>query len=140
VGFNPKKEIIRYRHLWVLLPGCPLALWSLDVFKLIGNTLGKFLQVDLKQFGVFDRRMGKLMVEVDTFAGLPEEIEINWQGTKIQQRLDYAGVPFRCSCCKKTRHLRFQCREEVDQKKLFTAGLPKRTVKDINVEMQDLSD
>jgi hypothetical protein len=67
LGFNPEKEIVRFRHLWVLLPGCPLALWSLDAFKLIGNAIGKFLQVDLKQFGGFDHRMGKLLVEMDTF-------------------------------------------------------------------------
>jgi hypothetical protein len=31
-AFNPEKEIIRFRHLWVLMPGCPLAIWNLEAF------------------------------------------------------------------------------------------------------------
>jgi hypothetical protein len=53
-----------------LLPGCPLALWSLEAFKEIGNAIGKFLHVDSKLLSGLDRRMGKLLVEVDTNGGL----------------------------------------------------------------------
>jgi hypothetical protein len=74
--FNPEKEIIWFRHTRVLLPGCPLALWSLEAFKIIGNTIGKFLHVDMKQLGCFDRRMGKILVEMDTYEGLTEDIVI----------------------------------------------------------------
>jgi len=52
--FNLEKENVRLRHLWVLLLGCPLALWSLEAFKLIEHAIGKFLHVDLKQLGSLD--------------------------------------------------------------------------------------
>jgi hypothetical protein len=44
--FNPEKDFIRFRHLWVLMPGCPVSFWTLEVFKELGDTLGKFLNVD----------------------------------------------------------------------------------------------
>jgi len=52
--FNPEKKIFRLRHLWVLLPGCHPALWSVEAFKLIENSIDNFLHVDLKQLGGFD--------------------------------------------------------------------------------------
>jgi hypothetical protein len=55
LAFNPEKYIIRYRHLWVLLSGCLLALWSLEAFKAIGNSIGKFLHVDSKHLAGFDQ-------------------------------------------------------------------------------------
>jgi hypothetical protein len=100
-----------------------LALWSSEAFKLIGNTIGKFIQVDLKQMGGSDRRIGKIMVELDTFEGLPEEIEINWQVLKIHQRLDYVGVPFCCSWCKETGHLCHQCTTTTKLKFSLVDGL-----------------
>jgi hypothetical protein len=42
------------------------------------NTIEKFLHVDMKQLGGFDHRMGKILVEMDTFEGLLEDIDINW--------------------------------------------------------------
>jgi hypothetical protein len=53
--------------------------------------------------------MGKMLVELDLFEGLPTKIEIEWRGMVIQQKLDYMGVPFRCSVCKETGHLRHNC-------------------------------
>jgi hypothetical protein len=62
----------------MILPGCPIALWNLEYFKLIGNSIGKFLHVDLKQMVGFQRQRGKLLVEMDTFESFPEEIDIIW--------------------------------------------------------------
>jgi hypothetical protein len=93
----------------VLLPRCPLILWSLEAFKEIGNALGKFIYVDPKLLTGSDRRVGKLLVEVDLFGGLPNEIDIGWRGVVIQQGLDFLGVPFICIIYKDTGHLRFQC-------------------------------
>ena len=33
--------------IWVKLPNLPFEFWSIEFFKLIGNTLGTFLEVDL---------------------------------------------------------------------------------------------
>ena len=44
--FNPEKEVMRIRHLWVLIPNYPLFLWNLEAFTAIGNHLGRFLHVE----------------------------------------------------------------------------------------------
>jgi hypothetical protein len=44
------------------------------------------------------------------------KLEINWQGLTINQGLDYVVVPFRCSRCKETGHLRHQCTTPADRK------------------------
>jgi hypothetical protein len=53
--------------------------------------------------------MAKVLVEIDIQAGLPEILEIEWRGILIAQRLDYLGIPFRCSYCHRTGHLRRDC-------------------------------
>jgi hypothetical protein len=126
VAFNPEKELIRYRNLWVLMPGCPLAVWNREAFMEIGNSIGKFLYVDPGLLAGSDRRMGKLLVEVDMFDGLSPEIELEWRGVLFVQKLDYQGVPFRCSVCKETGHLRHKC-----------SGFYKKLLKEMNVESKD---
>jgi hypothetical protein len=56
-----------------------------------------------------DKRMAKILVEVDVHAGLMEVLEIEWRGLVFIQRLDYLGIPFRCTLCRRTGHLRKEC-------------------------------
>jgi len=107
--FNQEKDHFRFRHLWVLLPGCTLAFWNLEAFKEIGNSIGNFLYVDPQHLAGLDRRVGKFMVELDLKLGLPAEVDIEWRGSVHQQRLDYVWIPFRCATCKETGHLRHYC-------------------------------
>jgi hypothetical protein len=53
--------------------------------------------------------MAKVLVEVDIHAGYWNLLEIDWRGHIIVQRLDYLGIPFRCSLCRRTGHLRKEC-------------------------------
>jgi hypothetical protein len=78
VAFNPKKEIIRYRHLQVLMFGCPLLVWNREAFREIGNAIGKFLFVDSGLLAGSDRSMGKIILDIDMFEVLSIEIEIVW--------------------------------------------------------------
>jgi hypothetical protein len=48
-------------------------------------------------------------VELDIQAGLPDILEIDWHNQLISQRLDFMGIPFRCSLCRRTGHLRRDC-------------------------------
>jgi hypothetical protein len=109
LSFNPSTEYFSYRHLWVLLPGLPLQLWNQQALELIGSSLGRFLTVDTASLASSDRKMAKIMVELDIHAGLPEVLNIDWRGHHFAQRLDYLGIPFRCSFCRRTGHLRRDC-------------------------------
>jgi hypothetical protein len=101
-----RRQSISAFHLWVLLPGLPLQLWNTKALEAIGNTLGHFIKVDEEAIQSLDKRMEKVLVEVDIHAGLLETLEIEWRGHLLVQRLDYLGIPFRCSLCRRTRHLR----------------------------------
>jgi hypothetical protein len=109
LGFNPSTEFFSHRHIWVLLPGLPLQLWNQQALELIGASLGRFLRVDINSLAAPDRRMARIYVEIDIQAGLPEILEIDWRSQLIAQRLDYLGIPFRCSLCRRTGHLRRDC-------------------------------
>jgi len=94
IGFNPYTEYFSFRHIWVLLSGLPLHLWKQKALALIGNSLGRFLWVDAQALAASDRRMTKVLVEIDIHVGLPETLEIEWRGFLFAQRLDYLGIPF----------------------------------------------
>jgi len=53
--------------------------------------------VDLQHLNGSDKRVGRMLVEFDTFGGLSEEIDIGWQGGVFQQKLDFLEVSFRCT-------------------------------------------
>lgn len=56
-----------------------------------------------------DKRVGCLLVEIDIFKGLILELEISWQGKIYLQKVNYWGVPSRCSLCRNKSHLRKEC-------------------------------
>ena len=57
----------------------------------------------------YDKRRGKILVEIDISKGLPAEVEILYHERMFIQRLDFLGIPFRCSVCRETGHLRREC-------------------------------
>jgi hypothetical protein len=109
VSFDPTTDYFCFCHLWVLLPGFPLQLWNEKALEAIGNKLGRYISLDEYSLRAPDRRLGKVLVEVDIHSGLLESLEINWRGHTVTQRLDYLGIPFRCTTCRRTRHLRRDC-------------------------------
>jgi hypothetical protein len=109
LSFNPATEYFSFRHLWVLLPSLPLQLWNLRALEAVGNCIGHFISVDDGALRSTDKRMVKILVEVDIHAGLSEVLEIEWRGLLFTQRLDYLGIPFRCTRCRRTGHLRRDC-------------------------------
>ena len=44
-GFDPLREIVTVRHLWVLFLSLPLPFWSKDILVGIENCLGHFVVV-----------------------------------------------------------------------------------------------
>jgi len=97
------------RRLWVLLPSLPFPLWNLNILEGITNTIGRFVAVDEDFHLSFDKRMAQVLVELDVSLGLPDEVEILCKERLLVQKLDYLHVPFRCSRCHDTGHLRRTC-------------------------------
>jgi hypothetical protein len=62
--------------------------------------------VDEQALGTPDRKLGWVLVEVDIHSGLLETLEIQWRDQLFSHRLDYLGLPFRCTRCHKTGHLK----------------------------------
>jgi hypothetical protein len=57
----------------------------------------------------------KVLVEIDIHDGLLETLDIVWRGHTIRQYLDYLGIPFRCTICKRTGHLINVCTGRLDE-------------------------
>ena len=58
----------------------------------------------------------------------------------VQQRLDYVGIPFRCSRCKATDHPRYQCSRELLHKASFGEGVVKLVSNEESTELEAWSD
>lgn len=107
--FDPRHARIEIRHLWVLLPDFPLALWNREAFELVGNRLGCFLHLGVDMQKRVEKRIGRILVEVDVSLGLIDELHIEWQGRQFTHIIDYWGVPFRCSNYKEVGNLWRDC-------------------------------
>jgi hypothetical protein len=94
LAFNPETKYFSLRHLWVMLPGLPLYLWNEGALTAIGNNLGSFIMIDKKNLEASNRKVARVLVEMDVHLGLPETMEVEWRGICCQQRLDYLGLPF----------------------------------------------
>ena len=85
--------------IWVKFPNLPFEFWSMEFFKLIGNTLGTFLEVDLSFLASGVYCLGKVLVLIDIRKGLASDIVIKRGEFVFSQPLDYVGVPFKCNRC-----------------------------------------
>lgn len=109
VNFDPLKESQGIRHLWMLIPGLPIELWSEELIMGLANAVGKFIRFDKHNRCGMDRRVAKVMVEMDMRPGLPAEVEVVWGSRVWRQRLDFYKIPFRCFACRKIGHVQANC-------------------------------
>jgi hypothetical protein len=94
------------------LSGLPLQYWTEKALTAIGNELGRFICLDSNFLNGSNRKMVRILVDMDTHAGLSKTLEIFWRGRSMTQRLDYLDIPFHCSCCRKMGHLWWDCTGE----------------------------
>ena len=66
--------------IWVKLLNLRFEFWSAEFFKLIGNTLGTFLEADLSFLDTGVCCLGKVLVLLDLRNGLAEDILIKKGG------------------------------------------------------------
>ena len=88
------------------LPGLPVDLWTKEALSDIANAIRNFVYVDPKCLGAKDKKVAWILIEKEFRRGFPDHIDLYWEGINLQQRLDYWGVPFRCSSCHRTGHLK----------------------------------
>ena len=87
----------------------PFPLWSKDILIGIANTIGRFVDLEKYFHSSFDKYAARVLVELDVSHGLLPEIKIDYNIVIIIQKLDYLRVPFYCSYCHETGHLRKSC-------------------------------
>jgi hypothetical protein len=56
-------------------------MWNAKALEVIGNALGRFIKIDEQGLQYHDKRMEKVLVEVDIHVGLLETLEIEWRVT-----------------------------------------------------------
>ena len=72
---------------------------SVEFFRMLGNTLGTFLEADVSFLETGICCLGKVLVLLDMGNGLAEDIVIKKGEFVFTQPLDYVGLPFRCNRC-----------------------------------------
>ena len=93
--FDPRFERYDSIPIWVKFPNLPFEFWSVDFFKMIGNALGTFVEVDLSFLETGICCLGKVLVLLDMCNGLAEDIAIKKGEIVFTQPLVYVGFPFR---------------------------------------------
>jgi hypothetical protein len=76
VGFDPMTDYFQHKHIWILLPSLSLPLWNSRALEVIGNELGRFLTSYEEVLKGMDRRIGRILVELDIHSGLMEALDI----------------------------------------------------------------
>ena len=107
--FNPRSERYDTFPIWVKLTNLPFEFWSLDFFKLVGNSLGSFLEDDLSFLQTGVCCLGKILVLLDISKGLVVDLMISKGNLSICQPLDYVRVHFKCLRCHRHGHLTSNC-------------------------------
>ena len=97
--FDASKERVDIIPIWVRMPALPLHFWDLYHFKWIGDILGTFLEVDLSYLETNEKKVARILVNINLREGLDEYINMDWGQVIIPQLLDYENVSFHCRRC-----------------------------------------
>ena len=78
-------------------------------FRRIGDILGTFLEADLSFVETKEKKVARILVNINLREGLAESINLDWGLVIIPQILDYENVPFRCRRCHVYGHPVSEC-------------------------------
>jgi hypothetical protein len=93
----------------VMLPGLPLILWSDEVFKEIGNSLGLFCEVDNSYYDYGYMGVARILVRMDLSKELAKSIIIRKGPAIFYKPLHYKGIHFKCGRWHIHGHLANEC-------------------------------
>ena len=91
------------------MPALPFPLWSKDFLIGVANSIGRFVALEKYFHLIFDKRIAKVLVELDVSKGILLDIEIVGDNSVFTQRLDYLNIPFICNYYHETCHLKAKC-------------------------------
>ena len=75
--FDASREKLDKIPVWVCLPAPSLQFWTLDYFKAIGNFLGEFLEAYLSFEETKQRKVARILINLNVREGLSEEIDLS---------------------------------------------------------------
>lgn len=107
--FCAKQERVKKESIWVKLPCLPLDLWNPFLFKMVGDTLGVYVDVDMSYKVTGEISIARILVLLDLHEGLSPKMCLKTMLRDVVQELDYEGVPFRCHRCHSADHFVVQC-------------------------------
>lgn len=108
--FDASREQVDVIPIWVRLPALPFQYWNEKYFRIIGNKLGEFLEADNSYLETRQRKVARILVNINVREGLGEELDLVLGPFCHSQKLDYENVPFRCRRCHKYGHLVVGCK------------------------------
>jgi len=89
LGFMPSSEVFSHRKPWMLLPDFLIEYLSMDIFKGIANTIGKFIFFDTTSFRWTNKRTAWVLEEFEMDLGLPTTIDIAIGDRLLSQPINY---------------------------------------------------
>ena len=102
LSFDVEKDIPSKVPVWVKLPHLLLHCWNDEVLKTIEKSLGKYIDKSYSNPPMFS--CTRICVEADLEKGLLKAINLNMEGWKHLQTIDYEKIPFKCKVCHKYGH------------------------------------
>jgi hypothetical protein len=103
--FDASTKCLKNISVWVRLPALPFHLWSFEYLKKIGNFLGDFLDADMSFEVTKQRKVARVLVNLNVREGLGEERDLTWGDYMYSQKLNYKNISFRCRRCHQYGHL-----------------------------------
>lgn len=55
----------------------------------VANSIGRFILMEENQILVLEWKIPRMLVDIKVSCGLPEEMEVVWDGVSFIQRIDY---------------------------------------------------
>ena len=104
LDFDPNKMLVTKTSVWIRLIDFPLHFWTTQSLEATGNSIGKFLKIDIDRAKLGLGTFARIYMEVDLSKGLLEKIFLKLKNTKWMVQLDYENTTFWCWSCQQTRH------------------------------------